>query len=299
MLLTLSTPAEIDSIAREVSQVADRLGFGSGRYQLIRSGSNLVLGNDRDRVLARIPTEYIDLVALAGRLSACPALVPAGAPVLPPLHREVVRLPSGHRVTFWPLAEADVSVDGRDLARLAIGCHQISAPSQLPVWQPRIRVPDRLAQLEAGRRNGLPPSMAIRLRDLFDQSLQDVVDHYHEPDSPPVFIHGDLYSGNIVRFNRQLLLCDLDNICSGPREVDLAKIKNTCHHITDPADWVRFQADYPETCDQVLVDKLARMQAVESLLWHATFWGNRPAVRIEINRRLDNLDNPTFKWINE
>ncbi len=197
----------------QVRGVATELSLGSGTYQLLRLGSNVVLRNEVDGVLARVAADYMTPDYVATKLAAARQLVALGVPILGPLHEQVVQLESGPAVTFWPLAQADIQTDGHDFASLAAACHRLEPPAGIEQWTPQFRLGWRRVQLRLGADAGAPASLVDRLESLF-------WDRQHRLEATCAglkiksrVLHGDFYHGNIIRWRGRLLLCDLDNLC--------------------------------------------------------------------------------------
>ena len=220
----------------------------------------------------------------------------SGAPVLPPLHDEALKLPAGRWATFWPLAKVNPDLDGHKLAKLATRLHQTSTSTKLKAWTPKQRIKQRLLALESGQRHGLPGEMAEQLRELLDRRLEALESAWQKAAPTTVPLHGDFYYGNIVEFDSRLILCDLDELCHGPREVDLATIQISCRHYLKPDYWKQFLADHPTDYDRDLLEASVDLQTIGVIIWQAGFWGSRPAARTELQRRLDNINDPNFCW---
>ena len=149
-----------------------------------------------------------------------------------------------------------------------------------------MRRPSLLASLVAGEREGLPAAVGDRLRNLYEQRFGELVLLWQELDPPTTLVHGDFNASNIVRLDGRLLMCDPDNLCLGPVEVDLAKIKASCQQL-GPDCWDKLLADYPLDYNPKLLDKIVRVEEVQSVMWSTAFWRSRPAVPVEIQRHLD------------
>ena len=285
------SPTEIAELADQVQHLAGNLELGDNAYELIRVSSNIVFENPEDQIVARVASNHIRTWGIAARLAECRQLARLGAPFLPPLRDEVFRLPAGGRVTFWQLAEYDVDLDSHDLAVLAAGSHRVQTSLPLNEWRPQMRRPGLLASLAAGGREGLPAAIGDRLRNLYDQRFGELVSLWQELDPPTTLIHGDFNASNVVRLDGRLLMCDPDNLCRGPVEVDLAKIRASCQQLGSDC-WDKLLADYPLDYNPELLDKIVRVEEVQSVMWSTAFWRSRPAVQAEIQRHLDELDQP-------
>ena len=281
-------PASID-LADRVRQLSADLGLGGADYELIQVSSNTVFENPKDRVVARVASDHVRTWGIAARLAECQQLAEAGAPFLIPLRSEVFQLPGGDRTTFWPLAVHDLDPNGHDLAALATATHQVEPPMSLNEWRPQMRRPGQLASLAAGLREGLPPAFGDQLRDIYDRRLQELVLYWQQLDPATTLIHGDFSPSNVVRLDGELLMCDPDNLCRGPVEADLAKIKLDCQAL-DPVSWDQFLASYQLDYDAELLDKVFRVNEVGALMWSTDLWQSRPAVRSGFEDRLSSLE---------
>ena len=281
-------------LADRVRQLSLDLGLGGGDYELIQASSNTVFENPKDRVVARVASDHVRTWGIAARLAECQQLAEAGASFLTPLRPEVFQLPGGDRTTFWPLAVHDLELNGHDLAALATATHQVEPPMPLNEWRPQMRRPGQLASLAAGLREGLPPAFGDQLRDIYDRRLRDLVLYWQRLDPPTTLIHGDFSPSNIVGLDGELLMCDPDNLCRGPVEADLAKVKLDCQAL-DPASWDQFLASYQLDYDAELLDKAFRVNEVGALMWSTALWRSSPAVRSGFEDRLSSLgqEGPT------
>lgn len=295
-----STPAkpnlEIDELQQQIQQVASRLGFGEAQYELIVASNNIVFRNPKDRIIARVAPSHMSPAAVNDSLIECRELEQTGVPVMLPLHNEAVELSAGCRVTFWPLAKANPSLNGHKLAKLAAQLHHAPPPTELKPWTPKQRIRQRLLSLEMGTRDGLPRELAEQLRGSLDRRLEALESAWRAADTSTAPLHGDFQHGNIVELDGRLMLCDLDEICSGPREVDLATIQMSCRHSLRPEYWDQFLVDYPDNYDRNLLEACFELQTIGVIIWQAGLWGSRPAARIECQRRFANLNNPNFRW---
>ncbi len=273
----------------QLRQLSADLSLGGADYELIQVSSNAVFESPKDRVVARVASDHVRTWGIAARLAECQQLAEAGAPFLTPLRSEVFRLPGGGRATFWPLAAHDLDSDGHDLAALATATHQVEPPMPLNEWRPQMRRPGQLASLAIGLREGLPPALGEHLRNTYDRRLRDLILYWQQLGPSTTLIHGDFSPSNIVGLDGQLLMCDPDNLCRGPVEADLAKIKLDCQQLGQ-GGWDQFLASYKLDYDDELLDKIFRVNEIGALMWSTAFWQSRPDVRSELEDRLDSLD---------
>ena len=287
-------------LAFQVERVGLDLGLSHGSYQLIRHGTNIVFANEKSEVVARVAPDYIEFNEVADKLADCQELVAAGAPILVPLINEVVTLPAGNLVSFWPLAQAGPPPNGREMAQTLAACHRLAAPDRLSDWSPDLYANRRLATLKIGIEAGLPTDIASNLTALFTKALANLKNVWGELESKTDvgFIHGDTHHSNFVRYEGQVVMCDPDNICRGPKEKDLANIWECCRRqYINPSYWEQFTNNYPLDYNQNLIDVLARVQGISGCMWATQFWASRPEYRQGVRHALATIDQPNAKWV--
>ena len=292
-----SSPRASD-LASQIRLAAEHAGWGDGEFRLIHTAHNLVFRNDVDRIIARVAAEHIPDSDLIPRLAHSQTAFESGAPIVPPLTPDPIMLGCGRWASLWPLAAPPGSFDGHDLARLAMRCHVTTPPRRLTEWNPRARVPHRLASLEQGVRAGLPQAFATRLETLFFDGLKRLETVWRSrPRARSVLVHGDFYHRNLVRWQGHLSLCDTDNLCCGPREIDLAYISYTCRRYLDAEWWEQCQQSYPEDFDTELPEALVRVQEVGAIMFGCASWAKGPTVQDEIIHEINTLDDPHAAWV--
>ena len=200
---------------------ARRVGLPVDEPIVLRDLTNVIVQLRPSPVVARVPVLFGALrgrEAVEAELRAARFLVGAGAPVAGPA-TEVDCGPhevGGTLVTFWRYLEherygSDTRAVGRALRRF----HGAFAP-----------YPERLvpcARLEELRRVAaeLEPSAHATLDEL--RELRDFVDRLQPlPEGQP--LHGDAHFGNVLWTQAGPVWCDLENVCRGPVEYDLAAI---------------------------------------------------------------------------
>ena len=109
-----------ETLALQVQQAAVSLGLAGGSYKLIRAGTNDVFVDEKSGVVARVAPNYIARDEVRAKLLDCQELLAAGAPILAPLTDEVVALTGGRHVSFWPLAQIEIELNGREMAEALI-----------------------------------------------------------------------------------------------------------------------------------------------------------------------------------
>jgi Phosphotransferase enzyme family len=194
---------------RTVVKVAREHGLHTSDPLVLRDLTNLIVHLRPAPVVARV---QLTLGALRGRawaeteIDAALFLARAGAPIAPPA-RDVDPGPhevDGMLVTFWQHvdhdpARADAVAAGRSLREL----HDAFA-----AYEGELPTCDRLSEMR-----GL----------VVDSELRALAERLPPLEGAP--IHGDAHLRNVLWSPRGPLWSDLENICRGPREFDLACLR--------------------------------------------------------------------------
>jgi hypothetical protein len=196
--------------------IAREHGLSTNRPRIVRDLTNVLVHLEPAPVVARV---QLTLGALRGRswaeseMEAAKFLARAGAPIAPPADRVD---PGPHErdgaiVTFWQFvdhdpARADPVLAGRSLREL----HDAFAAydGELPAC-------DRLDEVRRVL-DELPPTPELA-------ELRAFADRLPRLEGRP--IHGDAHLRNILWTPDGPLWSDLENVCRGPREYDLACIR--------------------------------------------------------------------------
>lgn len=201
-------------------------------------------------VLARV-TVTLDRgpAALEVELAFARAAAERGAPVVPPADDRV-----HGKVTFWQYVEhrrpeaADAPAIGRALRTL----HEAVADLDLPL----VRF-DRLDEAE-----GVASSQLMLDAIAFARGRLAALELHEQP------IHGDAHMRNVLMTESGPLWADLENVCRGPVEYDLACAKwRTIVHGWDGGAGV---LDGYGPHDAELVDQLMPILAAFLVPWNAT-----------------------------
>lgn len=154
-----------------------------------------------------------------------------GVPVVRPLPglSQPVRV-GEHLATFWEeVPEGARELDGTDLGRLLTKMHQTPVLDSLPSWQPVDDVRRRLDDAEALSRQD---------RDFLAQRCDDLEERLENVKFalPTSVVHGDAHLGNVISGSDEPVLCDLDSVCIGPPECDLAATAVGCIRMGHPQE---------------------------------------------------------------
>ena len=286
----------ITNLVQQVGELSRGLGFGAGHYRLIRIGSNIVFGNEDNQLVARVAPQRVQLQDLETKLTLCQHLADSGLPILPPHQASPARLTDGRPVTFWPLAQDNLKLEGGDFASLAEACHRLRPLPSLDSWTPAQWIASRHVLVNVGIAAGLPRDIVDRLHGLLEEKFQFLKASYEQSATPVTFIHGDLCCDNIVRFKNKLLLCDFDSIALGPPEKDLANILVDCRRFLQMRCWQQFIEAYSLAYDKQLLENIAATKELGDCIWLASLWDARPDSREELLWRLNSLDDPAVPW---
>lgn len=184
-------------------------GLSTADPVVLRDLTNLIVHLRPAPVVARVQLTLgalRDLASARAEIDAARFLAAAGAPVAPPAH-DVDPGPheiDGLLVTFWAYVDhdpalADAAVAGRSLREL----HDAFA-----TYEGELPTCDRLDEVR-------------RLVD--EPELRAFADRLPPLDGPP--IHGDAHLKNVLWTRDGPLWSDLENVCRGPREFDLACLR--------------------------------------------------------------------------
>jgi Phosphotransferase enzyme family len=210
-----------EAAVRAALVAARRVGLPTARPRVLRDLTNVLVHLSPAPVVARVSLTLARLRGpewFAKELRLAAFLADAGAPVAPPAPGLELRphVEDGLCVGFWAFVEhdperADPAAAGRALADL----HAALAP--FPESLPHCERRDEISRLLALLR----PSQIASPGDL--EALRATHELLRErglPGNRP--LHGDAHLGNVLWTDEGPLWSDLENICSGPAEWDLA-----------------------------------------------------------------------------
>jgi hypothetical protein len=240
-------------------------GLPTSHPVVLRDLTNVIVHLRPAPVVARVQLTLGALRGLAwarAEIDAAEFLAAAGAPVAPPASdvdpgpHEV----DGLLVTFWTYfdhdrALADATVAGRSLREL----HDAFA-----AYDGALPTCDRLDEV----------------RKLLDDPVRELADRLPPLDGAP--IHGDAHLGNVLWTRDGPLWSDLENVCRGPREFDLACLRFRPSPEADAAIAAYGEHD-AEAVDNALVYVTLFLAAVTPLVAERAGVGGR----VEAQRRID------------
>lgn len=199
-----------------------------------------------------------------------------------------------HVATFWHVAQEIRPADGNDLALLLKRLHSVSVPlEQLLPWDPMADAHRRLVDAE---------EISHADRRFFEQWIERLTVQLSTMETflPPGLIHGDAHINNVIVTPDGPLLCDLDQVCFGPREWDLAIAAVGKIRFGDSAgDYQKLVAGYGVDVTQWPGFSILR-QARELKLTTGglSVVRTKPEVRPELHKRMRSirLGDTTARW---
>jgi Ser/Thr protein kinase RdoA (MazF antagonist) len=275
----------VDRAVEAAVEVARELGLRVEEPVVLRDVTNVLVHLAPSPVVARVPMTF---TRARGRewvekeLEVAALLHEAGAPVACPVRR----VPAGPHerdgflVTLWELvehnreAELDAAAAGAGLRRIHDTLADVD-PAGL----------EHFARLDEIERVVEPLPFGGGELEAFRRGLgaaRKVVEGLDVPLQP---IHGDAHHGNVMRTSSGPLWGDFENVCLGPRELDL-----TCNELRaratgrEPAD-DEFLAGYGDH-DAELVERLIPVHALFLAAWTFVLAERLPRFRPDAEERL-------------
>lgn len=252
-----------------------------GTVRLLRRGTNLVLAADRRKVVLRL--QYADHAdEIDANLKLCRDVAEAGAPVVPPLASHCARS-DGVALTAWPMGIPAAADEQAALGNALRDLHAVPPAADLPSVNITDRFDARLAELDPTIPGWIVESLkkhaalaVARLNELLDTST--------------VLLHADAHVGNLVKWDHGWGLIDLDDLCRGPREFDLApSLVSYQRFHRDGRRWRAFKEAYGEA-DWEAVSYLSVMRESTMNTWLAGLWAHSQPARDELARRVRTWD---------
>ncbi len=207
---------------------------------------------------------------------------------LPPLLGEQPVVVDGAVATFWPYRSAATQPSARDVGSLVRSLHQQPAPPfRIPHYRPLRRLRDAL-DVDAARPQPV-------LSDDECGWLRDQADALVAAFEMTVFplghglVHADAHEENMVLADGGWVLIDWDNVCYGPRELDLVGTLPDHFHTpyTDRAEFVRsYGYELFEWSNWRLLRDVTEYHSLGSYVRLAA---DEPRAEHELHRRVESL----------
>ena len=203
---------------------ASELGLSVEDASVIQSSNRLAVRLLPCGVLARVaaPVRRSQETA-AFEVEMARQLEEADCPiaVLEPRAEPRVHVRDGFAITFWkyyePLPAADTTLAeyAQTLERLHAGMRQLDAPA--PHFTERVEEAQSIV-----RDRSQSPELESADRKLLSNSLRSLRRAVVDRGADEQLLHGEPHSGNLLRTTSGLRFIDLETICYGPVEFDIA-----------------------------------------------------------------------------
>ena len=209
------------SAVRAAVEVVRGLGLRPTDPVILQETNRAVIWLRPEPVVAKVGRDAANLRA---ENSLATALVAAGGPVAAPygVIGPVEHEPSGLVVTLWQLVEGALGLDSHPPETLApslVSLHKALATLEVDLpsyeddlWRSRHLLDDD------GAMAGLPEPDRSFVRTVFDQAFEDLAGYRFEVRG----LHGEPHAGNRLLTEAGIVWLDLENVCRGPLEWDLA-----------------------------------------------------------------------------
>ncbi|MCD0445938.1 aminoglycoside phosphotransferase family protein [Glycomyces sp. A-F 0318] len=273
-----------EALARSLAQQAAReLGIASRTSpQLIRMGEHGMfrLGGG---AVARVARGLAWQATAERELAVARYLHECGVPTGQPLAEAPV-LVHGHPVTFWRELDVSRRATFPEIGAVLAALHQVPLPESLalPDLDAFERVAERLQDAPIGETD----------RQTLLAVAAELAAAWAQTDLPArrCLIHGDPHSGNVAFADDQAVLIDLETVCIGPPEWDLALpgTYTASLHWLEPAEYQGFVAAYGGT-DVTAAPHfrlLRRIRELRMTSWLAQHAGESAATAAQLRHRV-------------
>lgn len=280
-------------VARQAALAA---GLPPEQAELIRIGSNAIL-RLVDGTIVRIARDTSWYATAEREVRVALALLKASVPCVNPLPVRQPLTIAGHPVTFWaeipgPLGRPDPADLGSVLRRM----HAVPDDVDVPPLDPWAHIAERIYRARIGDAD------RRRMHEVLDTVRQDWPTARFELGAG--LIHGDAHLGNLVRSSAgNVVLTDLDSVCTGPREWDLTPTGLYATSLgwisrTQYAAFVAAYGGYDITTAPAF-PLLSRMRELRMTAWLAMHTDESDLIAAEVAHRIDCLVDPALPrhWV--
>lgn len=287
----MTVPAEIlEAAGADEGDVVDLLAqldeAPAADLAFIRHGTNVIFGSRERRLVWRLS---VGVPARAVRRNVeLAAALAARAPVVGPATERVAE--RGRLcLTQWPMADPrPPGADPADLGTCLRAVHAVPPADDLPVFGDFAKIPARLRAVErSGAPRGVVDALASRASAVVP-AMQEVVVAEHG------LLHGDAHVGNLMEVDGSAVLVDLDDLCTGPHQLDLVPAYVASLRLGGGrAAWDRVARAYGEDLEGwEHLGVAVRYRELTMTSWLAALWGSSPGVEREVLHRLATWDLP-------
>lgn len=214
-------------------------------------------------------------------LDIATAVAEAGGPVLTPLSRSILHLGDDQIATLWPMGDEPHQLDGYRFGSLLRQLHDTPPPSTLARWDVVPKVIKRLDVAEGDERfRGYTEFLREELLRIEEPTATS-------PSAWQTLIHGDAHPGNVVIVDGQARLIDLDEVATGPREVDFAPMSIArCRFGRPPEELTEARRSYGRMLDEELLSACQRLRQLTMASWLLSIIRLRPEAEDELRHRI-------------
>lgn len=272
-------PDQIHTLFADFGRVPTDLEF-------LRHGTQAIVASRTRGLVWRISTG-IDADAIADNLALSSELART-APVLGP-QRTTVATAGALCMSEWRLGSPVPAERAfTSLGQCLVGLHSHAVPAGLPVFGDFEKIPGRLERAVA---QDVPDDLLNRMQDRADQVVPRMRAVVHQDRT---LMHGDAHIGNLVELDGRPLLIDLDDLSTGPHQLDLVPSWVSGRRMQrDPAQFQHLIDAYGEDVRQWSeFDTACRYRELTMNTWLATLWDSSEHARNELRHRLATWDTP-------
>ena len=203
-------------------RVGAQYGYDTDRPVLVHETNNTVVWLAPHAVIAKVGTRANSAERLSRERAVAAVLAAEGAPIAPPIENAAPTFDAATErlVTLWHRLDHDGRVvNDREAARALRLLHEhlLSYEGPLPDFRETLDGA-RLTLADDDLMSLLPSEDRSMLRTVFDRYRSDL----DACDYPERTLHGEPHSGNLLATTHGPRWIDLERVCLGPLEWDLA-----------------------------------------------------------------------------
>ena len=284
--------------------MCSELGVSASGLRFVRQSGNAVFKDDEARIVVRVPLAgACPLWPTDAHLSSLRRLAESGAPVVAPLVPRVIPIADTNQVmTLWPLLIAAPRASGVEVAKTLSDLHASEAVEDLASFDLSRLAPEFGRHEQAALSLGVPTHAVRDSRTRTERSWSYLSQHCQS--TPVVVVHRDPYPDNMAWDpSGRLVWIDLDEVCLGPRELDLAMIRKLARRFGGEfpaaADEEAMLDAYRHEFDWELLDALNVVSDFEGAMQAIELWELMPTTynKVRAAQRLGTLASPREQWL--
>lgn len=281
--MTINTA--IKSIAQQYPQIK------TSEFKILRNGTNTVVSIPENKLILRV-SHNVSQNSIKKNLIRVKEYSERGLIVEPADMR--VAKHGEYCGTLWPMGKTSTSLDAYSgLGKALHSLHDITPDRSLPRLNLIKKTEERLNNIN---HIGLPKSIISFFNSQY-KSLRPL--HNELVNNGNSLIHADSHIGNIVYYQGQYRLIDMDDICIGPQQYDLAIVKNEADRFGKFQEYNQCIAGYGYNIDKWPLLQIAlEFRELTATTWLAELWNESPEHKKELLKRIDTLtdNNDNRLW---